>query len=373
MMSSDELARAASSMEFNRGIVEKDYALTWLLKSIYSSDKLSRFLLFKGGTCLSKVYFPETWRLSEDLDFTLTESSLQPDKLKEDIEEQFKVAEDTGGPEFWFDEFHTNPGRIKAEVKFRGPLQQTSLIKVDIAREEAVVYGSEEHLITPKYSDLKPFKVTCYAIQELLVEKLRAIMQRGYTRDYFDVWKLLSLPYNSLRFNDLSHVRTALKEKCDKSKVSYEPELIFNAKRLAEAQSEWEKSLSRVINEPPSFKKVIGDLSEKLAAEKALSTLEYAPSERVIRELIYAASGDGLDIMRRAIDLLKKHLESSNVHTVEVALDCLNYFSTQFIVTTGWAPATIRRIAEPTIRSLMTKPDETIRLKSDQLLKLINR
>src|SRR6185312_2503976 len=41
-----------------------------LLRGIYQHPELRERWLFKGGTCLKKCYF-ETYRFSEDLDFTL--------------------------------------------------------------------------------------------------------------------------------------------------------------------------------------------------------------------------------------------------------------------------------------------------------------
>lgn len=66
-------------MEFSREfgldvhVVEKDYVLGWLLAGISSHDSLRSAWVFKGGTCLKKCYF-ETYRFSEDLDFTVTDS-----------------------------------------------------------------------------------------------------------------------------------------------------------------------------------------------------------------------------------------------------------------------------------------------------------
>jgi predicted nucleotidyltransferase component of viral defense system len=52
-------------------ILEKDYYITIVLSRI---NELSKDLVFKGGTCLSKIfyyYYHYYYRLSEDLDFTL--------------------------------------------------------------------------------------------------------------------------------------------------------------------------------------------------------------------------------------------------------------------------------------------------------------
>jgi len=46
-------------------MIEKDYVLGWVLFGLMWVPEL----VFKGGTVLAKVYFPRTWRLSEDLDF----------------------------------------------------------------------------------------------------------------------------------------------------------------------------------------------------------------------------------------------------------------------------------------------------------------
>jgi predicted nucleotidyltransferase component of viral defense system len=62
-------------------VVEKDYVLGWLLWGIGSHAALRDSWIFKGGTCLKKC-FVETYRFSEDLDFTVLEGGpLRPDDL----------------------------------------------------------------------------------------------------------------------------------------------------------------------------------------------------------------------------------------------------------------------------------------------------
>ena len=51
-------------------VVEKDYVLGWLLWGIAAHPELGKSWAFKGGTCLKKCYI-ETYRFSEDLDFTV--------------------------------------------------------------------------------------------------------------------------------------------------------------------------------------------------------------------------------------------------------------------------------------------------------------
>jgi predicted nucleotidyltransferase component of viral defense system len=62
-------------------VIEKDYILGWLLWVIGSKRQLSDSWAFKGCTCLKKCYL-ETYRFSEDLDFTvLPGGPLQPDEV----------------------------------------------------------------------------------------------------------------------------------------------------------------------------------------------------------------------------------------------------------------------------------------------------
>ncbi len=66
-------------------VVEKDYVLGWLLWGISTDPQLSTTWVFKGGTCLKKCYI-DTYRFSEDLDFTVLENGLiEPDEVLEAI------------------------------------------------------------------------------------------------------------------------------------------------------------------------------------------------------------------------------------------------------------------------------------------------
>ena len=50
-------------------VVEKDYALSYLLAGIANVESLREGLLLKGGTALKKAYFAN-YRFSEDLDYS---------------------------------------------------------------------------------------------------------------------------------------------------------------------------------------------------------------------------------------------------------------------------------------------------------------
>jgi predicted nucleotidyltransferase component of viral defense system len=70
MIPRQEVLDLATDFGLAPNVIEKDYALGWLLAGLGESQVTRDTWLFKGGTCLKKCFF-ETYRFSEDLDFTL--------------------------------------------------------------------------------------------------------------------------------------------------------------------------------------------------------------------------------------------------------------------------------------------------------------
>jgi len=64
-------------------VIEKDYVLGWVLDATAAEPALAQTWIFKGGTCLRKCYY-ETYRFSEDLDFTILDGGpTDPHQLRE--------------------------------------------------------------------------------------------------------------------------------------------------------------------------------------------------------------------------------------------------------------------------------------------------
>ena len=74
MIGRREIIDAATALSLLPQVVEKDYVLGWVLGGINQHPDLAETWIFKGGTCLKKCFF-ETYRFSEDLDFTLTDEA----------------------------------------------------------------------------------------------------------------------------------------------------------------------------------------------------------------------------------------------------------------------------------------------------------
>ena len=128
MIDKREILDVAERMSLQPHIVEKDYVLGWILAGIYAHDEIKDSWVFKGGTCLKKCFF-ETYRFSEDLDFTLTdEAHLDATFLKrvfgdigQWIYDQTGIEVPADGQDF---DIYSNPrGSISCEGKlsYRGP------------------------------------------------------------------------------------------------------------------------------------------------------------------------------------------------------------------------------------------------------------
>ena len=85
-------------------------------------------------------------------------------------------------------------------------------------------------------------------------------MQRGYSRDYYDVWKLL----NEEKLDKLK-IKALLIKKCELKGIKYEPELLFDKSRILEAKAHWVSSLEYLAKDFPDPDKVVSELKNSLA------------------------------------------------------------------------------------------------------------
>ena len=143
-----EILEAASTFGLLPGVIEKDYVLGWLLAGINAHPALADSWVFKGGTCLKKCYF-ETYRFSEDLDFTLRdEAQLEDGFLRRVMGEVIGwVADESGlvlpADQLSFDLYTNSRGRLSCQGKvgYRGPVSPATAaggwpkIKLDLTAD----------------------------------------------------------------------------------------------------------------------------------------------------------------------------------------------------------------------------------------------
>ena len=268
MIDATEIRTLAAQVKIDPGIIEKDYVLSKVLMALSHIDLFNQKLLFKGGTALKKFYYPE-WRFSEDLDFT-SRVQLKPKDVKSIFQEAIEKVGKLFGLSMRVMEYSQYPksGDELASAQFKlgyeGPLRKSSgqknNVRVDIAFEEKLISEPVKKKILSGYSDDIDSELVVYSLEEILSEKLRSILQRGKSRDYYDVWILLG-EYKK----DFSNGRVweILRGKCEfKDIPSPTTDDFFNDDRTEEAGRYWERGLAHQLNDLPDFEEVLEELRD---------------------------------------------------------------------------------------------------------------
>lgn len=270
MIGRTEILELAAQLSLKPQIVEKDYVLGWVLAAVGNHPILKQSWIFKGGTCLKKVYF-ETYRFSEDLDFTVRdETQVEAGFLRKSLEEVAQSVYERSGIEIPTDQLnvdvYTNPrGRPSAECRlyYRGPLApRGSLpgIRFDLTADEVIVLAPEERLARHPYSDVPEdgTSVLCYPLAEVFAEKIRALGERGRPRDLYDVVHLYR--HQETRTH-VEMVRETLTEKCRHKGIAVPNERSV-ADHRAELEADWSAMLRLQLQELPPVSGFWSELPE---------------------------------------------------------------------------------------------------------------
>ena len=201
MIDKREILDQAAATGLNPHVVEKDYVLGWLLWGVGNHEATADRWVFKGGTCLKKCFF-ETYRFSEDLDFTLTDAvHLDQDFLRGLFADIAAAVYDRTGIELPMDaqrfDIYRNPrGHLscQARIPYRGPVSPPTMprVKFDLTADELVVLPPSRLRVFHPYSDepADGIIVSSYTYEEAFAEKTRALGERARPRDLYDVVNL---------------------------------------------------------------------------------------------------------------------------------------------------------------------------------------
>lgn len=258
MITLAELKRNAAKNSVALTVVEKDYALTWLLYALTQS-RFKNYFIFKGGTALRKIYFSE-WRYSEDLDFTVTKS-YSKEELMEVVNTMNTFLKENISMPISAKSIHLNPYYAQLKIQFLGPLNHENTIKVDLSFDELLVLKPKKRKILSEYTDQEKHLLAVYPLEELLAEKIRSILQRGKTRDYYDVWQLLR--FHADKINKIK-TKEVLFKKCKHKNVICNEQLLFEKNKVNEAKLHWEKGLTHQMRDLPHFDTISLELRDLL-------------------------------------------------------------------------------------------------------------
>jgi len=323
MITKAEILQLAEEFSLLPTTVQKDYVISWLLRSISSHPQMSKWV-FKGGTCLKKCYF-ETYRFSEDLDFTVpNDKTISSALIQQYLEEMVSWIEENSGLTFprqdWkIDEYENPRGNTSYQVKisYNGPIggapKSLPRVKFDITQDELLVDTPQHRDLHHSFSDeFNPTpQILCYSINEILAEKTRALFERnGRARDVYDV------VYINRNFRTEINPQT-VKEIANKKfeyKSLSKPTVtqIMSAIDQEALKANWEHQLAHQISELPSTESFIDDLEDAIAwwlePESAKPVPAPMPriSGRVVPRTFFPAVGHrtgsalAMDTIRRA-------------------------------------------------------------------------
>lgn len=188
MIGKDELKSIAEMKRLSIQSAEKDYLLELLLSCIYG--EFGNMLVLKGGTCLYKVY--NLNRFSEDLDFTLNKRRFNVDKFIRRILRLLSLI----GADGKVMELEKHGNEINVRLQFHGPLyvgtkESLCSVSLNLSKREKLIREPRKVLLIPTYREIPSFDIWVMDENEIIAEKVRAIMTRNKPRDVYDLWFLL--------------------------------------------------------------------------------------------------------------------------------------------------------------------------------------
>lgn len=178
-------------------------------------------------------------------------------------------------------EKHPHPGGQEAfSVRARFPWhrQPHTRVMVEISMDEQVLKPTPSRTILHEYGEPLTATVRVYSLEEIVAEKLRAILQhaemlneRGWSRsrarDFYDLWRILGSYRDQMDFADFAPFVAA---KCAVRQVTFiDAEDFFQPAMLAHVQGTWNRWLEPLVPDLPPFETVIGNLRPQI--ERLLS------------------------------------------------------------------------------------------------------
>ncbi|MCD6398535.1 MAG: nucleotidyl transferase AbiEii/AbiGii toxin family protein [Candidatus Aenigmarchaeota archaeon] len=246
-ISENELRYLAGKKGFNLIYLEKDYFLTLLL---YLTRNI-RSIYLKGGTALNKILLNHV-RLSEDLDFS-TKGSLESVQgnilrvLNENKNIFFRYAFDNRTSSFF---------RLK--IFYKSYFSEKDHIIVDVNKKSTIYLDTKEFEVPHFYEEIPRFKISIINPDEIIAEKVRALMTRNQPRDYFDVYMILKADY-SINYD-------LVKKKLEDVGEEFDVRRIFrNARKI---YSYWDNEVNQLTNSSLDYEEMMKKLQKEFEYKK---------------------------------------------------------------------------------------------------------
>lgn len=268
MIKPSEISKIANKESVRPQQIEKDYINSWILWGIYNHALLRDALIFKGGTCIKKVHIEE-YRYSEDFDFTFRpelEQKISNDELYAAFNEVFEAIKESANIDLFIPEdskeVHESGG-IKFFIDYVGPLGgRGDHIKTDISKGEKLEFEVEQLNLLNRYSDLAEedeVTIQCYGLEEIVIEKMAALMGRTIPRDLYDFEYLTNT--EGIELQDVYYEFQSKAEHKGHNPAEFIQKVTEKKKVLEKA---WTENLSNHIKDLRKFKDVWRDFQKQL-------------------------------------------------------------------------------------------------------------
>jgi len=259
-------------------IIEQDYVLSCVLFGIANVEKLKSTLVFKGGTALKKCYF-QNYRFSQDLDFSVQGEHPSGEELHALLTKACEIAAtQTNELDLQCKRYPEKEPHPEAQEAFiihaRLPWQRDPMttVKVEVTTQESVLLPPRQSPILHEYDEKIDGTIFVYQIEEIIAEKIRAILQfskklhergwgRSRVRDYYDLWRIFHEYGQEI---DKSILPDLVRQKCIPKHVSFTAVDDLFTPKLMVFLNEWDQWLSAIVPEVPEKEIVILDLRKQL-------------------------------------------------------------------------------------------------------------
>lgn len=262
--------------------LQQDYVLSWVLAGLFHQPLLKAELVFKGGTALKKCYFGD-YRFSEDLDFSVPAYFPRGDLLLNSLDKacvyaQQKMSEYAPVRLLLerYEERDPNPHEQEAfKVRAQFPWQREALtvVMIEISRDETLLFPPVIKELLHGYGEPMNVQIPTYALEEIVLEKLRAILQhtkklherdwsRSRARDYYDLWRIFGSFESNLVLGNLV---SALQKKCAPKEITFHGvDAFFDPLMIDHISRTWQRWLGPLVPQLPACETVIEELRNKL-------------------------------------------------------------------------------------------------------------
>ncbi len=212
MISNDALRDLAHKYQTTELNVRREYVQHLFLSYFYQQPQTDK-IYFKGGTALRMLYGSP--RFSEDLDFSSSLTSIRPIEQAV-LETLAEIERENIQPEL--NESKRTSGGYLAIMTFQ--LQADSiLLQLDVSLREGRKKGE---LFTVVSSYVPAFTLIALVREQLVEEKIMALLTRQKARDFYDLYYILRANLLSAKERSvLSQVLKTLRQ----SNLNFEKEL----------------------------------------------------------------------------------------------------------------------------------------------------